>query len=225
MLPCDPDNSHAVRYRFGELTFDPAARLLLRGPEVVAIGPKAVDLLALLLKERPRALSRDELLAAIWRDAFVAESNLTALVNDIRRAIGDDAKNPVFLRTHHAFGYSFVGDVVVEEPAAPARDGGRAWLVWGRNVLLLSEGENIVGREPDAAIWVGDPSVSRRHLRIRLRDGEAVLEDLGSKNGTYVRGSRAEGPVPLNEGDLVRIGSAELTFHMASVAAPTETAG
>lgn len=96
-----------MRLRFGEVTFDPESRLLLRGPDPVHLTAKAFDLLALLLTERPRALSREELIGAIWPDVLVMESNLTSLVTDVRTAVGDDAKRPVFIKTHHGFGYSF----------------------------------------------------------------------------------------------------------------------
>ena len=187
-LPSRPDNRGAsfMRLRFGEVTFDPEARLLLRGPDPVHLTTKAFDLLALLLKERPRALSREELMDAIWPDVLVTESNLTSLVNDVRSAIGDDAKHPAFVRTHHGFGYSFAAEVVLGAVRRPGVRGGvRAWLVWGLNVLDLSEGENVLGRDPAAGIWICDPSVSRHHARIVVRGGDATLEDLGSKNGSF----------------------------------------
>ncbi len=213
-----------MRLRFGEVTFDPDARLLLRGPDPVHLAAKAFDLLALLLKERPRALSREELMDALWPDVLVTESNLTSLVNDVRSAIGDDAKHPAFVRTHHGFGYSFAADVVSEPSATRGRGGVRAWLVWGLNVLDLSEGENVLGRDPDAGIWICDPSVSRQHARIVVSGGDATLEDLGSKNGSFHAGRRLEGPVPLRDGVTIRIGSVDLVFRSASVSASTATA-
>jgi len=212
-----------MRLRFGEVTFDPEARLLLRGPDTVHLTPKAFDLLALLVKERPRAFSRQELIDAIWPDVIVTEANLTSLVNDVRSAIGDDAKHPVFVRTHHAFGYSFAADVVVEATAARGRGGFRAWLVWGLNVLDLSEGENVLGRDPAAGIWICDPSVSRQHARVVVNGGEALIEDLDSKNGSFHLGERIHGPVPLRDGETVRIGSIDLVFRSASISASTAT--
>src|SRR5450759_935325 len=82
-----------MRLRFGEVTFDPDSRLLLRVPDPVHLTGKAFDLLSLLLKERPRALSKEELIGALWPDTLVTESNLTSLVNDVRTAIGDDARS------------------------------------------------------------------------------------------------------------------------------------
>ncbi|MFI5198531.1 MAG: winged helix-turn-helix domain-containing protein [Thermoanaerobaculia bacterium] len=212
-----------MRLRFGEVTFDPDARLLLRGPKPVHLTGKAFDLLILLLKERPRALSREELIGSLWPDTFVTESNLTSLVNDVRTAINDDAKRPVFIKTHHGFGYSFAADVVTERSPAPGRAGVRLWLVWGLNVLYLSEGENILGRDPDVGVWIGDPSVSRRHACILVKGESAELEDLESKNGSFHGGRRLDGPVPLRDGEGFRIGSVDLVFRVASVSASTAT--
>ena len=176
------------------------------------------------MKERPRALSREELIGAIWPDVLVTESNLTSLVNEVRSAIGDDAKHPTFLRTHHGFGYAFAAEVVTERVATRGRGGVRVWLVWGLNVLDLSEGENILGRDPDVGIWIGDPSVSRQHARIVVSSGDSMLEDLGSKNGSFHGGRRLDGPIPLRDGEGFRIGSADLVFRAASVSASTATA-
>lgn len=212
-----------MRLRFGEVTFDPEARLLLRWPEPVHLTPKAFDLLALLLKARPRALSREELIQALWPDTFVTESNLTSLVNDVRSAIGDDAKRPSFVKTHHGFGYSFAADVVTEPAATLGREGFRLWLVWGLNVLHLSEGENVLGRDPAADLWIGDPSVSRQHARILAEGARAVIEDLGSKNGTSVAGERIAGQVALSDGDKLRLGHVDLVFHAVSADSSTVT--
>lgn len=213
-----------MRLRFGEVTFDPEARLLLKGPQPVHLAPKAFDLLARLVKERPRALSREELIDAIWPDVVVTEANLTSLVNDVRTAIGDVAKHPAYVKTHHGFGYSFAADVVVERAPAPGASETRHWLVWGLNVLPLVDGENVLGRDADADVWIGDPSVSRRHASIRVTDPAAVLADLGSKNGTFRGGARIAGETPLVDGDCFRIGVVELVFRSASVSATTATA-
>jgi DNA-binding winged helix-turn-helix (wHTH) protein len=212
-----------MRLRFGEVTFDEESRLLLRGPDPVHLTGKAFDLLGLLLKEHPRALSREELIGAIWPDVLVTESNLTSLVNDVRSAIGDDAKHPAFIKTHHGFGYSFAADVVAERAPARGRAGVRLWLVWGLNVLYLSEGENVLGRDPEVGVWLGDPSVSRRHARILVKGETAELEDLGSKNGTYFGDDRIEGRVPLHNGDELRVGSVALVFHATTGAVSTRT--
>ena len=75
-----------------------------------------------------------------------------------------------------------------------------------------------------AGVWICDPSVSRQHARIVANGGDAVLEDLGSKNGSFHAGRRLDGPVPLRDGEAFRIGSVDLVFRAASVSASTATA-
>jgi pSer/pThr/pTyr-binding forkhead associated (FHA) protein len=84
-----------------------------------------------------------------------------------------------------------------------------------REVQLL-EGENVIGRDPDGALWIDHPSVSRRHARILVGDGKARLEDLGSKNGTYVGGKRLEKKTLLSDGDEIRIGPETMVFRTMS---------
>jgi DNA-binding winged helix-turn-helix (wHTH) protein len=95
---------------FRELTFDAAARRVSRDGREIRLTRKAFDLLALLVERRPDAISRDDIHARLWPDTFVAEITLHSLVSEIRRAIGDDANQPLFIRTVHGFGYAFIGE-------------------------------------------------------------------------------------------------------------------
>jgi pSer/pThr/pTyr-binding forkhead associated (FHA) protein len=85
------------------------------------------------------------------------------------------------------------------------------------------EGVNVIGRALDAAIQIDSPGISRYHARILVAHGEATLEDLGSKNGTYLNGNRITTPRCLSDGNEVRLGGIVLTFHMGSRTSPTET--
>lgn len=104
-----------MRLCFGEMTFDGSRRLLTRGPDVVHLSPKAFRLLGLLLARRPDAVSKAEIQNALWPRTFVSESNLPALVNEVRRALDDSARMPKFVRTVHGYGYAF------DAPAHDAR--------------------------------------------------------------------------------------------------------
>ena len=79
-------------------------------------------------------------------------------------------------------------------------------LVWGRREIALDPGENLIGREREAVVWIDDDSVSRRHARILVGEDGATIEDLGSKNGTAVGDRKIDGPTRLTEKDVVRIG-------------------
>ena len=96
-------------------------------------------------------------------------------------------------------------------------------MVWGRRVLPLVEGENVLGRDEDVGVRIDAPGISRRHALIRVRGGEATIEDLGSKNGTHVRGGRLVGPVALLDGDVLVLGEVALVFRSSPLAGATVT--
>ena len=170
--------------RFGDFAFDSGSHLLLRGGEQRHLSPKAQQLLWRLLMARPRALSRDELYAALWPDTYVSEGNLAGLVNELRKALGDDPRAPQYVRTVHGFGYAFCGEVTASQSLAAAA----AVLLCEGQTHLLRQGENTVGRAPGSTVILLHRSVSRRHARIVIDAGTITVEDLGSKNGTYVEG-------------------------------------
>jgi len=108
--------SSAPRYRFGELLLSPNRRLLLRGADEVALPPRCLDLLVVLVAERRRAVSREELHERVWGGAAVTDGAFTQAVRTLRRALGDDdPKQPLFIRTVARTGYQFVYPEVVEE--------------------------------------------------------------------------------------------------------------
>ena len=212
-----------MKLRLGELTFDPYARQLLSAETEVHLSPKAIDLLRILIAHRPRALSKQELHEHLWPATFVSEANLASLIAEVREALGDTAREPRFIRTAHRFGYAFSGEAV-EVPDSPpsVQPTSFCWLVKDGKRLPLQPGENILGRD-EADIQIDSPTVSRRHARIRISATEAVLEDLGSKNGTFVNRERVSTVVRLKDGDEVQVGSVVSRFRMTSPKGVTAT--
>ena len=208
---------------FRDLTFDAAGRRVLRGGQEVRLTRKAFDLIALLVERRPDAISKDDIHARLWPDTFVAEITLHSLVSEIRRAIGDDANQPQFIRTVHGFGYAFIGEAD-KTPLAPAtgRRRVRGWLIWEKERLQVLDGENLFGRGDADVVELPSTTVSRRHARISF-DEEPWIEDLGSKNGTFVGDRQVTSRVRLNDGDRVRLGSFLLTFRVAQPPDATST--
>jgi DNA-binding winged helix-turn-helix (wHTH) protein len=217
-----------VRYTFGGVCIDADARTCSTREGPLHLTRKAFDLLLLLLQCRPNAVSKEQIYARLWPDTFVAESNLQNLIHEIRQAIDDRESERSWIRTIHGIGYSFAGSVVASDaPAAPDRVAGpAAWLLGESTRVVLHSGENILGRGVDEAedvIDIDSPTVSRRHARISI--GESVtLEDLGSKNGTWLEGERLTGPHVLSDGDVVRLGSLTFRFRLALQTRSTETA-
>jgi DNA-binding winged helix-turn-helix (wHTH) protein len=210
---------------FEDFVLDMDARELRRAGQPVPLSPKAYQLLEMLVRHSPKALSKSILQEHLWPDTFVVEKNLVNLMAEIREVLGDDATHPRFVRTVHRFGYAF-RNPAAEPPAQrrPLRGGDvRFRLVWTGGRVGLIDGEHVLGRDPDLELFLDSPDISRHHARIRVTGDEATIEDLGSKNGTFVAERRLESAVRLVDGDSIRIGSLRLTFSAVRSRGSTET--
>ena len=212
------------RYCFNDFVLDLDAHELRRGVDSIALSPKAYQLLQILVSERPKALSKLDLQERLWPDTFVVEKNLVNLVAEIRSALGDDAAHARFIRTVPRFGYAF------REPAAAIAETSRVpdsrvrvRLRWPDGRAGLQEGHHVLGRDPELELFIDSPSVSRRHAVIRVSGTDATIEDLGSKNGTFVADRSASSPTPLVDGDVIRLGSVELTCTLVGAQYSTRT--
>jgi DNA-binding winged helix-turn-helix (wHTH) protein len=216
-----------MRIRFGECVLDSETRQLLIRGEPVHVQPKAFQFLELLLENRPRAVSKGQIHEKLWPGTFVSDSTLTSLLVEVRNLIGDEARRPIYVRTVHRFGYAFSGsaeEVFEAVASGQARRTMSCWVLHAGKRTALDEGENLIGRDPGAGLFIDDPSVSRRHARIVVTEEGATLEDLGSKNGTRLADRRIEAALPLNDGARIRIGNVALTFRMFRLPYSTQTA-
>lgn len=204
-----------MRLAVSDWVFDSDTREVVRSGRVVPLSPKAFALLELLIRRRPKAVSRGEIHENLWPGTFVSPANLANLVVELRAALGDDARKPRILRTVTRFGYAFAADPAVpaEKPARGAQPFA-CRLVWGPREIALDSSENLIGRDSASIVWIDDVSVSRRHARISLDETGATIEDLGSKNGTYVRGRKIVKPTRLTDRDAIRIGPARIVFRL-----------
>lgn len=214
-----------MRVRFGTFVLDSETRELLRGDAPVPLSPKAFDLLSILVAHRPKALAKRDLQERLWPDTFVVEKNLANLIGEIRDAIGDDPSNPRYIRTIHRFGYAFRETLPRAGTRQRASHSGETSFIlkWAGGRVRLDEAEHILGRDPDVEILLDSPGVSRRHARLTISAGRASIEDLGSKNGTFVGDRRVEGTRSLTDGDTIRVGSVKLTFSVRQLPGSTET--
>jgi DNA-binding winged helix-turn-helix (wHTH) protein len=216
-----------VRLQFGPFTLDTETRQLLRGVSELHLSPKAFELLSNLVEHRPRVCEKSELLTRIWPDIYVVDANLNVLIGEIRRVLEDSAKQPRFIRTVHGVGYAFCGTAVDAKDAAgpaPVRPT-PCWVFAKEGTFRLAEGENVVGRDPECAVWLDADSVSRRHARIVVQsaDRRVWLEDLASKNGTRLRGVRVRERVEVADGDELAFGEIKVKLRSWSAAAGGET--
>jgi DNA-binding winged helix-turn-helix (wHTH) protein len=213
-----------MRVRFGGFVLDFEARELKRGEEAVPLSPKAFDLLSLLVAQRPKAMAKSDLLDRLWPATFVVEKNLANLVGEIREALGDDPSSPRFIRTVHRFGYAFRDAQAGDDGRSTPSGGLISYTVkWDGGRATLDEGTHVVGRDPDVEIFVNSTDASRRHAVITISSGRATIEDLGSKNGTFVGERRVSGATALGDGDVIRVGSGTLTVKVRGAPRTTET--
>jgi len=238
-----------VRAQFGEFAVDSSTRQLHRGGRELHLSPKAFDLLVTLISHRPAVVEKAVLRERLWPGTNVVDANLNNLAAEIRSVLGDDAQEPRYLRTAHGVGYAFCAAAHEDPPlaagppahrswsAGPPADGAaagarqpRAWVTWNDHMFALDDPSMTIGRDPDCAIWIDAPGVSRRHAAIK-RDAEPraagpsefFIEDLGSTNGTFVAGRRLRAPAGLADGQTIQIGEATLTFRAPTpVDAPTK---
>ncbi len=106
-----------ARYEFGSFTLDLTSRVLLRSGEAIEIAPKALDVLLALLEKPGRVVSKREILARVWPDTFVEESNITQNVSLVRKALGEG-----MIITVPRLGYQFAGAVRAIAPEGETRE-------------------------------------------------------------------------------------------------------
>src|SRR5678816_4334944 len=109
--------SSGLRYRFEDCVLDTDQRELHRGPQLVSIAPQAFDLLAYLIGNRERVVSKDDLIGRIWQGRVVSDAALTTRLNVARSAIGDSGDEQRLIKTVPRKGFRFIG-MVREELAS-----------------------------------------------------------------------------------------------------------
>lgn len=185
------------------------------------LTPKAFDLLLLLIDEAPRVVSKAELHDRLWADSFVTDASLVGVVKELRRALGDTDPDAPVIRTAHRIGYAF--SPPLESAATPRSSSVSHWVVVQGRRIQLQPGENMIGRDPISPVHLDFAGVSRRHAKIVVDEGRVLLEDLGSKNGTTLGGTRLTGPAELRDGDRMQVGSVPLVYRASQSGMSTET--
>jgi DNA-binding winged helix-turn-helix (wHTH) protein len=237
-----------IPFRLGEWLIIPDLGRVTRGADVHHVEPKIMDVLVLLASRPGHVFSRADIIDAVWAKKFIGESALSRAVALLREALNDDAHAPQYLETIPKRGYRLLTPVEpVDEatanaaaqaaahhtPSRASTDGhgarheGLCSLIWGQVRLALADGEHVIGRDPQAVLRIPSNRVSRQHARIAVSGAHAVLEDMGSRNGTFVRGQRVTAPLELTSGDEIFVGSEVITFTVAFPEGSTEedTAG
>jgi DNA-binding winged helix-turn-helix (wHTH) protein len=205
----------------------PSRNRLERDAETVHLEPKVMDLLIYLAARAGQVVPKTHLIDEVWRTEFIADSALTRAVGELRRALGETARDPRYLETITKRGYRLIAPVeYLGEPPTPKTEETTVVpcaVMVGEREVLLEAGENIVGRDVTATVRIDSTDVSRRHARIIVDGDGASIEDLGSKNGTSVWGRSITGPTRLRDGDRIGVGGELLIFRRLPALATTRT--
>jgi FHA domain-containing protein len=173
-----------------------------------------------LVEAAPRVVPKGELHQRLWPTTFVSDATLVGLVKELRRALDDHDPAAPLIRTVQRIGYA----LCVSTARAPAQTTSvLSWILVDDRRVALNQGENTIGRDPTAVVWLDSPSVSRRHARIVVDDARAVLTDVGSKNGTAVDAEPLTGPRELRDGDRLTFGKIQAIFCSSAAGMPTVT--
>lgn len=223
-------------FQFAEFELDLGAYALRCGDERVKLEKLPMEVLILLARSPGVLLERREIQAALWGpDVFVdRDSAINTAVRKIRQALGDDAETPRFVETVVGKGYRFIAAVERRESFAQRSENGinssstgtrRAFpsycVTRGSDEFILEAGETVFGRDPASGVYVEHLSVSRHHARLSIGSDEAVLEDLKSRNGTFLDGRRIKEPTRVSNGAIIGLGLITFTFRVLCAPAST----
>ena len=212
----------------GDELVEPDLNRIRRGRDSVHVETKIMDVLVFLAGRGSRLVSRRELVDGVWGTEFICDNTLTHAISELRSALGDDARHPRYLETIHRRGYRLMAAVTSLEGRAPNSPGlpSPFRILHGVRSIQLRVGPNLLGRAPEATVRIDSVWVSRRHARIVVDGTAAILEDLDSRNGTFVNGRLVTDPVRLADGDTLHLGrlADALFFKAAGPQASTDPA-
>jgi DNA-binding winged helix-turn-helix (wHTH) protein len=170
------DNPPVPRYRFSEFVVSPRRRLLLRGDRELPLIPRYFDLLVFLIERRHEAVHRRDIFDKVWTDVIVSDSALSQAIRTIRRTLGDDSREPRFIRTVSRHGYRFVYDDVIEE-ADDTTPGGPAVVTPAAVAPAAPPGYGAVTASPDAF----EPLLARLTVPAATADEEEDRRDAAER--------------------------------------------
>ena len=169
-------------FRFDECELNPETRELIRDGDQIGIEPQVFDVLLVLIENRDRVVSKEELLDAVWGDRFVSESALSSRIKFARRAVGDDGRAQRLIKNVHGRGYRFVGSVIEGQAGdhRPARldlSVDREFPFVGRVAPLETAAvlrERAIGGETAALLIGGEPGIGKTRLATEIADRARV---------------------------------------------------
>ena len=209
------------RFRFAQFELDLAAYLLKTQGEAVRLEKIPMEVLILLVRRAATLVERSEIASAVWGPGLFIEHEaaINTAVRKIRQALGDDPAAPRFVETVVGKGYRFIA--AVESRSGPGEP--RYVVKVSGQEIVLRSGDTVLGRDPAAGVYVEHPSVSRRHARLSIEAGRARLQDLGSRNGTFLDGRRLDEPAEIVDDAIIGLGPVTLVVSVLRAPASTQS--
>jgi DNA-binding winged helix-turn-helix (wHTH) protein len=211
------DAAGRAPFKIGDWLVEPDLDRITRDGVHTTLRPRVTELLVCLADRAGELATKQYLIDRVWQTEFVTVNALTQLIAELRRALGDDAGHPRYVETIPRRGYRLVAETtktaVANEPAPEDRI--RVSLIDENGIEIeLTARVSTIGRAADAEVRIDSSRVSRRHARIVIEASTATLEDLGSKNGTRLRGRRIDGAATLEDADEIQIGADLARFRV-----------
>jgi DNA-binding winged helix-turn-helix (wHTH) protein len=221
----DLEGARRAAFHLGEWLVEPTLDRISNEGSIVQLRPRAMDVLACLAATAGKLATKRELIDAVWRTEFVSEHALTQVIAELRSALGDDARNPTYIENIPRRGYRLVAAVTPVEASMPrAGEVSIPFKLQSDDCdYPLQQGPNVIGRTGEADICIDRTEVSRCHARVLVSGTTATVEDLGSKNGTFLNGERLRQPALLANGDEIWIGRSVARFRFLVEGEPTQT--
>jgi len=208
-IPKNPEKGYPKHiYEFGPFRLNPQKRILLREGEVVALTPKALEILLALVENHGEVLVKEELMQDIWPDTIVEEGNLNRNISTLRKVLGESPNDHHYIVTVPGRGYQFVAEVrdVLEEHSSGGNHGGKGGGAAGAAraiaipapAVVRAESAARTERERSGWLWVGAVVAVlvliavgflkfRAHSRLALSESDTVLlADFANKTGDPV---------------------------------------
>ena len=131
-------------------------------------------------------MAKSDLQERLWPATFVVEKNLANLIGEIRTALATTHRTRDSSGPSTGLATRFVTRAAMKPTLVQPRRRIFVRCEMGNGRVRLDDGAHVLGRDPDVEILLDSPGVSRRHAVITIANGSATIEDLGSKNGTFV---------------------------------------
>ena len=175
---------------FAPFRLDPINQCLWRNGERIELAPKAFAVLSYLVDHPGRLVTQNELLEALWPETYVQPEILRTYILDLRKALGDQARDPQFIRTFPKRGYQFLASVVAERPASDTPPGAEKTLVGRQNSLAVlgADFEKTLKGQRQVTFVTGEAGIGKTTVVDTIERSIARRSDARIARGQWLKG-------------------------------------